>query len=188
MRLVIVLLAVSIFLLSCGHIDAKQKEFALKEKELSLKYRESAHLQIVRTDTSKQNANLEPEQKLDLPFIGTKGFETRPGTSGTGTPQRYIEIKNNGDVYFGFEQYNQSYEVSERKNHVTRDRYYAGKYKLFMKCIFKKWGNEVTYYKITKEKISEVNKNNKILTGQDCCSEFNSDKKCLCEDNFKSIK
>ena len=183
MRQIIFLLTISLFMMNCGQNETKQKELelkerelALKEKELSLKYTDSTHPKAIIIDTTKQITNLEPEQKLDLPFVGTKVFEMRPFFSGTGTPQKYIEIKNNGDVYFGFEQYNQAYEASEREKHVASDRYYAGKYKLFMKCVF---GNEVTYYKITKEKISEVDNNNKILT--DCCSDYNSYKECPCE-------
>lgn len=171
--------------MSCGQNDTRQKELelkerelALKEKELSLKYGDSTHQKSLTNNTTTILENSTKEQQLDLPFIGEKGFETRPGISGSGTPHRYIEIKENGDVYFGFEQENQA------DGTVTKEKYYAGKYKTYMKCFFKKWGNELTYYKITKEKISEVNKNNKILTGQECCSDYNSNKECPCEDKF----
>ncbi|MCO5230679.1 MAG: hypothetical protein M9958_05945 [Chitinophagales bacterium] len=121
------------------------------------------------------------EPKLDLPFVGKKEFETMPGISGRGTPQKYIEIMNNGDVYFGFVQENQA------DNSITKERYYSGKFTTYMKSVFKKWGNEVNYYKITKDKIYEVDKNNKQLTGMECCRYYDNvdlEEECLCVDKF----
>jgi hypothetical protein len=50
--------------------------------------------------------------------------------------------------------------------------------------LFKKWDNEITYYRITKEGISEVDKKNKILTGQECCINYDSEEECPCEDKL----
>ena len=184
MRSIITLLVFSRIIISCSYNDNKQKELelkerelALKEKELALKYNDTASTNSI--DTTKRISNLEPEQRLELPFIGKKEFETRLGISGTGTPSRYIEIAQNGDVHFGFVQENRA------SGKVTEERYFAGKFKTYMKCFFKKRDNEVTYYKITKEKIYEVDKNNKILTNEECCtSSSNLDDKCPCESKF----
>lgn len=133
---------------------------------------------IMTSEQATEQTNETP--KVDLPFIGKKGFETRPGISGTGTPQRYIEIMINGDVYFGFEQTNQA------DNNITKERYYSGKFTTYMKSVFKNWDNEIIYYKITKDKIYEVDKSNKPLTGMECCSVNNSDleDKCPCVSEY----
>jgi len=39
-------------------------------------------------------------KEMELPFVGKRGFETRPGVSGTGTPHKFVEIMGNRDVYF----------------------------------------------------------------------------------------
>ena len=116
-----------------------------------------------------------------LPFTGKKGFETRPGFSGTGTPHRYIEIMANGDVYFGFGQINQGDQTE------TEGRYYAGKYQRFMKCFFKEWDNETSYYEVTKDSIYEVDAANHRITSNDCCSPFDDDTThlCGCQSSFE---
>ena len=117
-------------------------------------------------DTTKADTTTLISQKevaVKLPFIGLREYETRPGSSGTGTPHRYIEIKNNGDVIFLFEQENQS------DNAVTKEKYNAGKYKQFMKCIFTKLDNSITYYEINDSLIYEVDAHGQRLKGDDCC-------------------
>lgn len=186
MRNILILLAFSTLIISCSsqhnknkekELELKERELALKEKELALKYSDSISPNLV--NRTKQLSNSVPEQKLELPFIGKREFDTRPGFSGTGTPSRNVEILQNGDVYFEFVQ------VNRASGEVTEERYYAGKFKTYMKCFFKKWDNEVTYYKITKDKIYEVDKNNKILRDEGCCSsDSNLDDKCPCESNL----
>ena len=77
MRNIIILLAFSALIISCNHNDTKQKELelkerelALKEKEFALKYKATASTNSI--DTTKRISNLEPEQKLELPFIAGK--------------------------------------------------------------------------------------------------------------------
>ena len=182
MRNIIFLFAFSTLIISCGHNNNKEKELELKERELALKEKEFALKYSDSASTNSINitkANLVPKQKLELPFIGKKEFEIRPEFSGTGTPRRNVEILENGDVYFGFVQENRA------SGKVTEERYSAGKFKTYMKCFFKKWDNEVTYYKITKEKIYEVDKNNNILRDEECCSSnSNLGDKCPCESRF----
>lgn len=88
MRHIIFILTISLFLLSCNQnhtkqkeLELKERELELKEKELSLKYSDSTHSKPSR-DTTKQIANLEIKQKLDLPFIG-KRIYNMDGGSGT---------------------------------------------------------------------------------------------------------
>jgi len=66
--------------------------------------------EIVRNkDSAVVNTSKRTEiSDQQLPFVGKKQFETRPGISGTGTPHKYVEIMENGDVFFGYEQENQA--------------------------------------------------------------------------------
>ena len=134
MRHIIFLLTISLIIMSCGQTDTKQKELELKERELALKEKElllkqsdTVTSRIKATDTAIKSATPIQEEKLDLPFIGKKDFETMPGISGSGTPHRYIEIMQNGDVFFGFIQENQA------DRSVTKERYFAGKFTTYMK-------------------------------------------------------
>jgi hypothetical protein len=68
MRLIIFLLVISVFLISCGQTDTKQKELELKEKELALKekelqLKETESKGIISSDTSKSNV---PSTKIEL--------------------------------------------------------------------------------------------------------------------------
>ncbi len=121
---------------------------------------------------------------IDLPFVGKRGFETRAGVSGTGTPHRSVEIRKNGDVYFFFEQENQA------DNTITKERYYAGKFKRYMKCYFKKLDNERTCYEFTKDTIYEVDEHNGRIKSNDCCNNDNVDDKneFTCKGEFLSIE
>jgi hypothetical protein len=85
MRLIIFFCTISFFIISCKQNNSKQKELEIrerelimKEKEFSLKYSDSTQSENTITNTSIQTTNLETEQKIDLPFIGKKYFETRP--------------------------------------------------------------------------------------------------------------
>lgn len=116
------------------------------------------------------------DKETGLPFIGKRGFETRPGASGTGTPHRFVEIKANGDVFFCFEQQNQA------DGTITAERYYAGKYTRYMKCFFKKWDNETTYYEFAQDTIYEIDANKKRIESEECCGlDEAGDKKCICK-------
>lgn len=84
-----------------------------------------------------QTRQIDTSNRTDLSFIGKRGFETRPGVSGTGTPSWFIEIKKNGDVNFGFEQRNNA------TNKGTEGRYYVGRFQAYMKCVYKDLDNEV---------------------------------------------
>jgi len=93
MRHIIFLLTVSLFLMSCGQTDNKQKELELKEKELALKEKEleikQKELNVnldtskVKKDTPKQTAVLESTKSIvpntqttDIPFVGKKNWDS----------------------------------------------------------------------------------------------------------------
>ncbi len=193
-RIVFLLIAFVFCASSCNSSNKKEQELALKEKELLLREQAINNIKkdtVVIKDTtnnkiSNENSKVNSTENLNLPFVGIKNFETRHGVSGTGTPQKHIEIKENGDVFFGFEQYNQAYEASEREKHATKEKYYAGKYQTILKCVFKKWDNEVSYYKVTKDKIYQVKPNGDLLRSEDCCTYSNIDlgSKCPCIGDF----
>lgn len=130
-------------------------------------------------DSNKRYNSSLTEQK-PYPFIGKRFFETRPGVSGTGTPHRQVEIKNNGVVEFSFEQENQADKI------ITKGFYNAGKFTNVMKCVFKEWGDEIRFYKIMPNKIYEVDSNGTILKLDDCCSQP-AMKDCPCESEYTSL-
>ena len=184
MRHILMLSGFCAILVSCGQNTNKQyeselnqRELVLKKKELAFLHRDTINSNNHRADTAKFVTSIDSKIKHDLPFVGKKEFETMPGASGTGTPHRYVEIMRNGDVFFGFIQENQA------DGTVTKERYFAGKYRTYMKSYFKKWDNETVYYKFSNEKIYQVDKNNKILIGVECCGVSNQDleAKCPCE-------
>jgi len=115
-----------------------------------------------------------------LPFIGKRMFETREAISGTGTPHRYIEILESGDVYFSFEQENQA------NGSVTSEKYAAGKFSKYMKSVFKKLDNETRFYEIDTSVIYEVDSNRIRLKSEDCCNSTNFElgSQCPCLGEF----
>ncbi|MFP7656973.1 MULTISPECIES: hypothetical protein [Chryseobacterium] len=114
-----------------------------------------------------------------VPFTGKRSFNIIEGYSGTGTPAYYLDVKKNGDVYFGYVQVNQASgeETSEEIN--------AGKYTpQVMKVQFKKY-NETFYVKFDKEKIYLTDEKGNIQKSEDCCSAMENDKEsCTCESAF----
>jgi len=154
-----------------------------EKKIYSIEDVSNANIKEVDEDFRKSNVNYKVIENEDdsLPFIGKKNFETRMAISGIGTPHKYIEIKRNGDVYFSFEQENQS------NRNIMEENFYAGKFSKYMKCEFKKLGNEIIYYEITTGNIYEVDSNNNRLTGEDCCtvSNYELGSKCRCIDALK---
>lgn len=131
---------------------------------------------------NQQDSSINQTEKQELPFIGKKSFETRVGISGTGTPHKFIEILKNGDVFFSFDQENQA------DGTTVNEKFYAGKFKRFMFCTFKKLDNDTIYYEITKERIYEVDIKNQRITSDDCCNSTNIDmgNKCPCEGDLLS--
>lgn len=111
------------------------------------------------------------------PFAGHRSFNIMEGFSGTGTPSYYLDLKKNGDVYFGFVQVNQAdgTETSEEVN--------AGKYNSkVMKVAFKKNG-ENFYVKFDRDNIYLTDKDGNIRKSEDCCSAMESaaNDTCTCE-------
>lgn len=136
-----------------------------------------------QSDREQKNIKLETNHRADLPFVGKRAFETRHAVSGTGTPHRYVEILDNGDVYFSFEQENQA------DGTIMIERYYSGKFDKYLRCVFSKLDNETIYYEIAGDKIYELDSNSQHVTNEDCCTLSNIDSadKCLCEGILSSI-
>ncbi len=130
------------------------------------------------TNGKQINSNKEYDSALTeqkkLPFIGKKHFETRPGVSGTGTPHWMVEIKSDSTVEFSFVQINQA------DKNETKGTYNAGKFRGIMKSVFKEWYNETRHYKISADKIYEVDSNGNVLKLPECCSLL-EEGDCRCE-------
>lgn len=97
------------------------------------------------------------------PFTGKRDFNIEQGVSGTGTPSYYLDVKNNGDVYFGFVQINQA-DGTETKEEIN-----AGKYNPKVMKVYFKTYNETFYVKFDKEKIYLTDEKGKIKKSDDCC-------------------
>ncbi|MGC5745443.1 hypothetical protein [Chryseobacterium sp. NFX27] len=111
------------------------------------------------------------------PFVGYRSFNIIEGFSGSGTPAYYLDVKKNGDVYFGFVQVNQADRTE------TTEEVNAGKYNpKVMKVDFKTYG-ENFYVKFDKDNIYLTDKDGNILKSEDCCSSMESGTQdiCTCE-------
>ncbi|MEI3788223.1 MULTISPECIES: hypothetical protein [unclassified Chryseobacterium] len=116
------------------------------------------------------------------PFVGYRSFNIIEGFSGSGTPSYYLDVKKNGDVYFGFVQVNQadSTETTEEVN--------AGKYNpKVMKVDFKTYG-ENFYVKFDKDNIYLTDKKGNIKKSEDCCSSMESGTQDICSCESKLYK
>lgn len=113
------------------------------------------------------------------PFIGKRDFNILEGYSGTGTPAYYVDVKKNGDVYFGFVQLNQA------NGEETKEEINAGKYNpKVMKVHFKTY-NETFFVKFDKEKIYITDEKGTIQKSEDCCSVSETESgSCICDSAF----
>ncbi|PQA91528.1 hypothetical protein B0A69_17130 [Chryseobacterium shigense] len=112
-----------------------------------------------------------------VPFVGQRSFDIMEGYSGSGTPHYYLDVKKNGDVYFGFVQVNQADRTE------TTEKVNAGKYNpKVMKVDFKKYG-ETFFVKFDKDNIYLTDKEGNIRKSEDCCSSMESatNDTCTCE-------
>lgn len=112
----------------------------------------------------------------NVPFTGKRDFNILEGYSGTGTPAYHVDIKKNGDVYFGL------YQINQASGEETKEDMYAGKYNpKVMKVHFKTF-NETFYVRLEKEKIYLTDEKGTILKLEDCCSVSEIDKgSCICD-------
>jgi len=117
-------------------------------------------------------------QQVKVPFTGHRSFDIMKGYSGTGTPHYYVDIKNNGDVHFGYVQVNQA-SGEETKEEINAGQYAPNK---VMKVVFKKY-EENFLVKFDKDKIYLTDERGNILHLEDCCSSSESVNKdtCKCE-------
>ncbi|CAH0151639.1 hypothetical protein MP478_13515 [Chryseobacterium sp. WG14] len=116
--------------------------------------------------------------QVKVPFTGHRSFDIMQGYSGTGTPHYYLDVKKNGDVFFGYVQVNQA------NGKETTEEINAGKYgtNKVMKVHFKKF-NETFFVKFDKNKIFMTDEKGNIQNLEGCCSSSESmDKEtCTCE-------
>jgi len=201
MRHIIFLLTISLFIISCGQTDTKQKELELKEKELALKEKEldikQKELNInldtsnLKKDNSNQAATIPPtknistdNQTASLPFVGKKNIDEF-WLVGEGSGQNIlysIEIKSNGDVYL-----TKSVVVSYSGDVQSKKQKFVGKYQAILKGVGEFSPNE--YYKITKNKFSIVDEQGNPLKLSGCCNqhsiaETGKQFKCECEGQY----
>jgi len=116
--------------------------------------------------------------QIKVPFVGHRSFDILKGYSGTGTPHYYLDVKKNGDVYFGYVQVNQA-NGKETKEEVNVGKYAVNK---IMKVEFKKY-KETFLLKFNKDKIYLTDEKGNIKNLEGCCSARESiDKEtCKCE-------
>lgn len=135
---------------------------------------------MLNSCTGNINKEAAPAMAAKLPFIGKRSFDIHPNTSGTGTPKRYIEIKQNGDVYFSFYQQNQA------DGRIEQEVFFAGSYKVNMKCLFKKLDKETRYYEVLNDSIFETNSHYIRLKNPDCCRNDVSlnTESCVCGSSY----
>lgn len=118
-----------------------------------------------------------------IPFTGKRSFDIIKGFSGTGTPAYYLDVKKNGDVYFGLVQVNQADRTE------TKEKMNAGKYNpKVMKVHFNTF-EETFYVKFDKDKIYLTDKEGNITSSEDCCSSMQGQEgnKCICESAFYTL-
>ncbi|MDQ0066354.1 hypothetical protein [Chryseobacterium lathyri] len=116
------------------------------------------------------------------PFVGYRSFNIIEGFSGSGTPTYYLDVKKNGDVYFGFVQVNQA-DGTETTEEVN-----AGKYNpKVMKVDFKTYG-ENFYVKFDKDNIYLTDQDGNIKKSEDCCSSMESRTQDICTCESKLYK
>ncbi|MBL3546971.1 MULTISPECIES: hypothetical protein [unclassified Chryseobacterium] len=116
--------------------------------------------------------------QVKVPFTGHRSFDIMEGYSGTGTPHYYLDVKKNGDVFFGYVQVNQA-NGKETTEEINAGKYGANK---VMKVHFKKFG-ETFFVKFDKNKIFMTDEKGNIQNLEGCCSSSESmDKEtCTCE-------
>jgi len=98
---------------------------------------------------------------IKLPFVGKKFYDTHPALSGSGTPRYFVEIKENGDVYFGYDAPNMNGADIHKQLNV-------GKFKPLMECKNEEFAIG-RFFKITSSLISVTDKKGEMIFSPDCC-------------------
>lgn len=126
--------------------------------------------------------------KLDLPFIGKRWYDFGEGILNTGAdgggviPNYYVEIKEDGSVYFGIT----NIENRTKKQYPSEKPFYAGNYQDIIPCAYKGKSDIVLpcvsdYYKITSNMIYKVDESGNILSDEVCCNTMFPNGACKCE-------
>jgi hypothetical protein len=118
-----------------------------------------------------------PKHNEQLPFIGTRYFETRPLAAGKATPFRKVEIKENGTVIFSFASFNTILDIK-----TDSGSYKAGPFKKIVDCRFVELDNDIRHYEITQDTIFETDSSGIRIALEDCCRLTDSiSNYCPCE-------
>lgn len=155
----------ALFIISCNSVDTNQKSKSYTD-----------------TGSTKKGTF-----QGDLPFVGIRHFETRDGVSGRGTPFWLVQIKENGDVIFYYTVDNSWHADGDDDDMlIAAGKYDAGKFKKYIKCLFKECQDFPRYYEITKENIYEVDSNYHRLFLTDCIHYEGNDKDSSCQGELYS--
>ncbi len=183
------LFIIMIIVSSCNSIQEKQKSSL--DSITVVKFNVLDTIPIIKhNDSSSSIIDSFPTHSTNkkLPFIGKRHFETRPGVSGTGTPQLSVEITPKGKVVFHYFQNNTGKEEDDPTKYTVA-KYKAGKFKRILKCDFSKiWEGFQRYYIITTNYIYEVDSLGNRIYKNECCSNIRlSDEstKCYCEGELR---
>jgi hypothetical protein len=125
--------------------------------------------------------------KLDLPFIGKRWYDFGEGILNAGadgggvSPNYYVEIKEDGSVYFGMI----NIENRTKKQYPSEKPVYAGNYQDIIPCAYKGSDEDnicvSDYYKITSNMIYKVDKSGNVLSDEVCCNTMFPNGACKCE-------
>lgn len=126
--------------------------------------------------------------KVDLPFIGKHWYDFGEGILNAGAdgggviPNYYVEIKEDGSVYFGII----NIENRTKKQYPSGKPVYAGNYQDIIPCAYKGKSDSDNpcvsdYYKITSEMIYKVDKYGNVLSDEVCCNTMFPNGACKCE-------
>lgn len=133
-----------------------------KSVKTGKKYKGWALISLKKSSLNSET-QINATTKEPVPFIGKKYYETNVGITGSGTPQYFLEITENGNLFCGYHQENKSNMIS------TNEKILIGKYKSRFNVIFPKWGNDKFNYKIEDNFIYEIDKNNNVIKSSSCC-------------------
>jgi hypothetical protein len=125
--------------------------------------------------SEESNKKLDESETVKPPFVGMRSFVIDAGVSGSGTPQYYLKINENNDMFCGFTQTNQA-DGTETKEEIP-----LGKFKKIFDCNFKNDLGVSRRLKVEGNYIYEVDKNDQVAESDKCCKNGDDSEKCECK-------
>lgn len=148
--------------------------FSQFKKNISSVFQSNA--KAVKTEESDANSDTGGEGS-DLPFTGKKYYAINQMMTGSGTPQYFVEIREGGDVYFGYDQKN----MNEPNDHQKIN---AGSFQHIMECKNSDCADG-RFFIITATSISMVDASGRDIADSECCTGVNeNDEPCPCKSDF----